>query len=55
LNTGRDQLYALHIGGGNGEVVILPASVPVSEPASLALFGSGLLGLGLVAGRRRVR
>ena len=33
--------------------VVVPVAVPVPEPATAALFGAGLVGLGLLGGRRR--
>jgi hypothetical protein len=46
-NTGATTLY---FGRQNGAPSVLTVAVP--EPASIALFGAGLLGLAALRGRR---
>ncbi len=44
--TGTDCTYEIHGGGGNGDFLLVP------EPASLAVFGVGLVAMGLIRRRR---
>lgn len=39
------------LGGGSGETVLTPSSVP--EPATLLLLGTGLAGVGVITSRRK--
>ena len=53
FDAGIDQILVADFQSGNGEVVI--TEVAITEPASLALLGSALIGLGVVRQRSRLK